>query len=314
MQIQFYKANGHDRTLAPKDLAKLRISADSLLWINGTSAEIAALPLPEALADAFAMHDPAMETVRVHDSFYTLSIPVLSFPGEESSGALSLIVGQDWLLSVGEGVATDFEAFIDHDVGETMKGKLSGSTLAVALIADHFGRVHHRIASINREIDRMEERVLTGREGRNTLQVMAVLRRQVSRLRELIDSLRGTVHALTRPDFLPEMAGEDRAHFMHLQAGFERLEDEVARVRDTVVASFDLYATRVAQDTNRLVRTLTFFTIGIGLVGALAGVFGMNFKVALFEKGEQGFFLAAWIMAGILIVTAAVALVSYRRP
>lgn len=314
MHIQFYNARGHDRALEAKDLAKVRLTADSLLWINGTADEIEALKLPIAIGGAVDSCRPGKADVRVHDAHYCVALPVLDKGGTASTSLLSLVVGQDWLCSVGDGEAADFSGLLRHDVGETMKGKLSGSTLAAALIADHFGRVHERVAVINREIDRMEERVLTGRESRNTLQVMAVLRRQASRLRELVDAYRAIVHTLNRPDFLPDMASEDKNHFAHLQAGYERLEDDVARVRDTVVASFELYATRVAQDTNRLLRTLTFFTIGIGLIGALAGIFGMNFKAALFERGESGFALATAAMASILLATTAVAFRSYRKP
>lgn len=314
MDILYYNARGHDRSLDPKELGKVRLSTNSLLWLNGTADEIEALKLPKAIAGAVDACRPRKADVQVHGDYYCIAFPVLDTGGTASTSLLSLIVGQDWLCSVGEGEATDFSDLIRHDVGETMKGKLSGSTLAAALIADHFSRVHERISTINREIDRMEERVLTGKESRNTLQVMAVLRRQASRLRELVDAYRAITHTLTRPDFLPDMAAEDKNHFAHLQAGYERLQDDVARVRDTVVASFELYATRVAQDTNRLLRTLTFFTIGIGLIGALAGIFGMNFKAALFEQGEAGFSAATMIMGAILLVTGFVAIRSYRRP
>ncbi len=314
MQIQFYNAKGHDRTLKPEELAKIRLTADSLLWINGTRAGLSKLTLPKALdapSKACRLKQPG---VQIHDHFYCVAIPALSSTGTESTTLLSMIVGQDWVCSTGEGEAIDFGDLVKHDVGDTMKGKLSGSTLAAALIAEHFGRVHERIAVINREIDRMEERVLTGKERSNTLKVMAVLRRQASRLREIVDAYRGIIHTLTRPDFVPDMANDDKTHFAHLQSGFERLEDEVSRVRDTVVASFELYATRVAQDTNRLLRTLTFLTIGIGLISALAGIFGMNFDAPVFERGHGGFVLATVVMGAILIATSIVAVYTYRKP
>ena len=314
MLIQLYDASGHDRPLAAKDLPKVRLKADSLLWINGTADEIAALTLPKSIAAAVDVIPAQSGAVQIHDAFYTLTVPVLNHTTGNEWDELLLIVGQEWLISRGGSNAADFDQLLANEVGETSKGQLSGSTMAVTLIAEHFGRVHARIAGINREVDRIEERILTASERRNTLQVMAVLRRQVSRLRTLVDAYRGLITTLTRPDFLPEIDKDDRQHFAHLLAGFERLEDEVARLRESVVESFELYATRVAQDTNRLLRTLTFLTIGIGLVGALAGVFGMNFKAALFEQGANGFYMATFVMAGILAVTGTIAVLTYRRP
>lgn len=313
MQMKYYNASGHDKTLSAKDLPLVRLKPDNLLWINGTADELAGLTFPKLIAPAAACAQAPLGLVQVHDTFYTLTVPVLSHAHDGPWDDLVLIVGQDWLISRGIGKAIEFDNLLAEEVGETLKGKLSGSSLAVTLIVDHFSRVHGRISVINREVDLIEERILTGNERSNTLQIMAVLRRQVSRLRTLVDRYRGIITAVTRPDFLPEIDEVDRQHFIHLLAGYERLEDEVARLRESVVASFDLYATRVAQDTNRMLRTLTFFTIGIGLIGALAGVFGMNFDTTLFKQGS-GFYLASTVMAAILAVTGAAALYSYRRP
>ncbi|MEO7247861.1 MAG: CorA family divalent cation transporter [Novosphingobium sp.] len=270
--------------------------------------------MPKPIRDALAEAERDEFAVRVHDDFYCFAIPVPSDHNSATSHALNLIVGEDWLVSMGEGDAIDFTEFLEHDVGETAKGKLSGSTFAAALLTQHFVRLHRNIGTIDREVDRVEESVLVTREKGNTLQVMAVLRRQASRLRELIAAYRTVIHALTRPDFLPELTAEDRSHFEHLRSAFERVEDEVLRVRETVINSFDLYSTRVAQDTNRLLRTLTFITIGIGMISALAGIFGMNFQATVLDSGQHGFMVVIGIMAIAMVITTGAAIYSYRRP
>lgn len=311
MQALLYDANGHDRSLTDDELATRPIADTCLLWLSLAPDETAAISLPAAISPALAAYDPAQPGVRLHDGFYQLNVPV---NGETEADRLGMLVAANWLVTIGEGKAVDFADFIDHDVGETMKGKLSGTTLAAALLREHFARFHQHISAIDGEVDRVEERILRAREGRNMLQVLAVLRRKVSRLRHLVGGWRPAIHALTRPDFLPELGPDDRTHLRHLESAFERLTDETARVRDAVLGSFDLYTSRVAQDTNRLLRTLTYITIGVGLVGAMAGVFGMNFKARVFDTGEIGFHTATWIMAAILATTSLVALVTYRRP
>ena len=313
MQILFYDANGHDRTLTAKELAGAKITTDTLLWVNASKAQIVKAKLPKELAAAIGEARFDDLTVRVYDTFYAFAVPVAA-DNPAPAAPVNMFVGENWLITLGEGDAVDFTDFISHDVGETMKGKLSGSTLAAALLSDYFGRIHHRVSMIDREVDRVEERVLVTREGRNTLQVMAVMRRQVSRLRHVLADYRPVIHALTRPDFLPELTDDDTKHFRYLQAGYERLEDDVNRVREAVVGSFDLYSTRIALDTNRLIRTLTFFTIGIGLVGAVAGVFGMNFQVEMFEQGQAPFAVVAVIMGLIMAITSGIALYTYRKP
>ena len=55
-------------------------------------------------------------------------------------------------------------------------------------------------------------------------------------------------------------------------------------------------------------KALTFLTAIVGLCAAIAGLMGMNFKLAFFETGLTGFA----IVTGGLLVTAAIA-VGYAR-
>jgi magnesium transporter len=56
---------------------------------------------------------------------------------------------------------------------------------------------------------------------------------------------------------------------------------------------------------------LTFFTALLGSLAVIAGVLGMNFTVAFFSSGAQGF----WITIGsmIAIVVLATAFARWRR-
>jgi len=82
----------------------------------------------------------------------------------------------------------------------------------------------------------------------------------------------------------------------------------VARARETIIGSFELYTTRVAQDTNQLVKALTIATVITGVIGCAAGVFGMNFDTPFFHSGLVGFLgvTLAMVMTSIAIVIIAV--------
>lgn len=313
MDLLYYDANGHDRQLKPEELGRIAFGESSLLWVNGEAADLSELDLPEPLAGAMGCIRGAPENVRIYDEFYTFAIPVLPPSGEAISAELVLAVGQDWLVSIGPPDATDFASVIERDVGDTMKGNLSGTTLAAALLAEHFARFHQHIAAIDAEIDKVEQRTLTGTEGRRTLSVLTVLRRRTARMRGVLSELRPIINALMRPDFLPQMTRDDREHLRHLESTFEKLSDEIVRLRETVVGSFELYATQIAQNTNRLLKALTILTLGIGLIGAGAGIMGMNFKLDWFERGAHAFVPVVVIMAILFGLTVVLALGVYRR-
>lgn len=313
MDLLYYDANGHDRQLSPAEVKDVTFDESSLLWINGEASDLDALSLAEPLAEAMRCTRRAAESVRVYEEFYHFAIPVLPPSGEAISAELELLVGQNWLISLGPSDATDFAALIERDVGDTMKGNLSGTTLAAALLAEHFARFHQHIAAIDAEIDKVEQRTLTGKEGRSTLSVLTVLRRRTARMRGVLSDLRPIINALIRPDFLPEMTREDREHLRHLEGTFEKLSDEIVRLRETVVGSFELYATQIAQNTNRLLKALTILTLGIGLIGAGAGIMGMNFKLDWFDHGASAFVPVVVIMAILFSLTVILALDAYRR-
>lgn len=313
MDLLYYDANGHDRRLDSHDLSDVAFGESSLLWLNGEEGDLRKLDLPDPLRRAMACAGRVPDNVRVYEEFYHFAIPVLPPSGEAVSAQLVLLVGQDWVVSIGPPDATDFAALIERDVGDTMKGNLSGTTLAAALMAEHFSRFHLHIAAIDGEIDKVEQRTLTGREGRNTLSVLTVLRRRTARMRQVLSELRPIVTALIRPDFLPEMTREDREHLRHLEGTFEKLSDEIVRLRETVVGSFELYATQIAQNTNRLLKALTIVTLGIGLIGAGAGIMGMNFKLDWFDHGASAFVPVVVIMAILFSLTVILALDAYRK-
>ena len=89
----------------------------------------------------------------------------------------------------------------------------------------------------------------------------------------------------------------------------DRAIDEVERCRDVVVVSFDLFTSRTSQQTNDLVKVLTFLTAIVGFCAAIAGLMGMNFKAAFFETGNTGFI----IVSGSLFAIAIASLVYARH-
>jgi Mg2+ and Co2+ transporter CorA len=96
-----------------------------------------------------------------------------------------------------------------------------------------------------------------------------------------------------------------------LIARFQRAVDEVERTRDLVVGSFELFTSRTGQQTNDLVKILTFLTAVVGFCAAVAGLMGMNFKLAFFETGMFGFSLVTGAL--LLLALIAVAYARYRE-
>lgn len=115
------------------------------------------------------------------------------------------------------------------------------------------------------------------------------VRLRVSKLRAQLSSQRAIFYGFLRPDFAQNFDRAALGPFERLVSRYERAIDEVERTRDVVVGSFDLYTSITTQQTNDLVKVLTFLTAVIGFCAAVAGLLGMNFKLPLFESGMFGF-------------------------
>ncbi|HYI42485.1 MAG TPA: CorA family divalent cation transporter, partial [Sphingomicrobium sp.] len=137
---------------------------------------------------------------------------------------------------------------------------------------------------------------------RTLLGRMVSLRRRVSRLRNLLAGQRGVFYGLSRPDLQAVSESGAASHFKILAGRFERAIDEVEHTRDLVVGSFELFASRTAQQTNELVKVLTFITVILGASAAIASLFGMNFETRFFESGDAGFYVTIGALVGLAVL------------
>jgi len=77
-----------------------------------------------------------------------------------------------------------------------------------------------------------------------------------------------------------------------------------------ILGSFELYSMRVNELTNVLIRRLTVISIVLGAIGAVAGIFGMNFDTPYSHTGERGFWI---VVLGLGTLAMAFGLVSWRK-
>ena len=105
------------------------------------------------------------------------------------------------------------------------------------------------------------------------------------------------------------VVSDEADHFRALDRRFERTIEAVDHARDLINGSFEPVTTRTAESTNHLVPRLTFVTMVLGAVGALAGVLGMNFETPYFQTGPVGF----WTVIALMGALIAGAIVLARR-
>jgi Mg2+ and Co2+ transporter CorA len=320
-----YDAKGRDQKVSLSAKTLKQIGRERLLWIDVDSRDAAEL---EQVAQALGLSDDCLANLieprgaRLQNFGTYIQVAVETAPAivdmeafaRQPSGSptkphmrLDFVINKGWLLTVHDGEIEFIRAFRAQERAETTIGSLTTHDFAASLLDLHLEAYFQEVARIEGLIDKLDEQALTRPSSKSLLGRMVSLRRRVSRLRTLLSAQRPVFYGLSRPDLQNIAQAGASSHFQILASRFERAIDEVEHTRDLVVGSFELFASRTAQQTNELVKVLTFLTAVIGFCAAIAGVFGMNFETGFFASGDFGFYFTIAMLFAIIVVSAMIA-------
>jgi magnesium transporter len=315
LKAYLYDASGHDHEI---DLAtgKLpQLAQDRILWVELTGrrqSEIALLGEMLGLEPATVSALEGSLTVSLSnfgDYFHCGVVAVRPAAEKRGNGApipstvgLDLVVGKNWLLTVVDDEIEFLRLFRERDRGETLIGKLSSGTLAASFLDWHLTAYLDALEALEGWLDLLDVRLLASKAtDRSLLKNVVEGRRFVSRMRRNLAPQRVVFYGLARPDFALVAGTEAGEAFRALERRYDRVLDAVEHSRELVRGSFDLFTTRIAESTNVLIRRLTFVSLALGGIGAVAGVFGMNFDTPYTESGTAGFWLVIISLAALVV-------------
>lgn len=301
-ETYFFDAAGRDKRVTLSDKILRNVKPQQLIWIDAERNDEGAitdaakiLSIDEETLKALLM-DKARTQLTQFDGYFTFSAQLPPKTGRQDA-RLDFVIAQTWLLTVRDCEIPYLAAFRDQDRAEAYHGHLTPAALAASLLDRHLDSFQLEIADIQHAIDKIDNDILTEGETRPPLRNLSRLHRQCAQIRRLLAEHRPLFHGLLRADFSIMADDQDSVFFRDLEQHFELTEQMLDRTREMVVGSFELYSTRTAQDTNELLKALTITTVIIGSVGAIAGVFGMNFETPYSESGSMGFYVTVGAMA-----------------
>jgi Mg2+ and Co2+ transporter CorA len=326
IKAYFYDANGADREAELEDKLPA-IASDQLLWIDITGREEGEL---DRVANLLSLENSSIGELQSSRRAFNLGnygqyvmFDVLTLcpkedrvrgkvPRTPQSMRLDFVFSDKWLLTVhdeGVGFLEDFRA---QDRGETLIGQLSPASLAAALLDLHLSGYLAAIEVLETFVDGLDVRLLGKRALRDDLLAQLVVgSRYVASLRRMLAAQRTVFYGLSRPDFTIVAASNAAPHFAALERHFDRALDAIEHARELMKGSFELLSARVSETTNVLIRRLTFISLMLGAIGAVAGVFGMNFQTRYTSSGEEGFWIVIGALALLAIVSGGISL--YRK-
>ena len=315
INVTLYDAHGHDREIKLTGGLVKGLTEDQLLWIDVEGEDAGQLTL---IAEALDVPGRALDRITdLERPPYLDNYPeyfgfAVDAPDEEHGDRkkgtqLGFLVGGRWLLTVHQRPVDYLTEFKAQDKGETLIGALSPAMLTVSLLDWHLTQYFAEVARIEDAVDELDETILAEGTQREVLDRIVAIRARVSRLRGQLATQRPIFYGFSRPDFAQRFDDRTADAFRPMADRYDRAIDEIERSREVVVGSFELFTSMTTQQTNDLVKALTFLTAIIGLCAAIAGLLGMNFELPFFKTGMHGFIIVTVGLTGMALLSLVIA-------
>jgi Mg2+ and Co2+ transporter CorA len=314
-----FDAEGADREVEPTPDAVPARGADQLLWVDvdaRSEADLAGvvelLGLNPALLRQLS-DDVDRSSLTQYPDHIHLSLETMEPPGSGGRRGdvvrpvrqtLDLVAGAEWVLTVHDGPLAATDRLLEGMKGETRLGALEAADFLAAIVDSVIVGYHRTVEAFEREIDAVDELALRARRKDDVLGHVVDLRRRIGSVRRALAPQREAFAPLARPDLaLHEELGRP---WPELLGRLERALDAAEGLRESLLGTYDIYMGRLAQRSNDVMKALTVLSAILLPSVVLAGVMGMNFKVAFFDESSY-FFVVIAAMGAMAVAILAIA-------
>jgi magnesium transporter len=276
----------------------------SVTWVDIEGVhDIAAL---ERIGHCFGLHPLVMEDIlntdqrpKIEDygDYLYIVLRMLtngSETGEVSSEQVSLILGENFVLSIQEGAKGDVFEPVRTRI-RSSKGqirKLGADYLAYSLIDAVVDNYFIILEKIGERVELLEETLISD-PGPETLHLIHNLKRELIYLRKSVWPLREVVSGMQRRDSI--LIREGTGYYLRdVYDHTIQVIDTVETFRDMLSGMLDIYLSSISNRTNAVMKVLTVIATIFMPLTWLAGIYGMNFR-HMPELSWQYGYLAVWL-------------------
>ena len=215
-------------------------------------------------------------------------------------GEVHAFIGSSWLVTVhwedSPALAESAKRFAARP---DSAGKTAGALLYTILdsVVDGYFPVLDRLSD---RIDGLEDRIIAGRQDRETLRMVLRIKRELLELRRILAPMRDVANAFLRRD---NAAIDDPSlpYYADLYDHLVRILDQLDLLRDLVAAALDANLSVTSNNLNAVMKRLTAVTVILILPTIVAGIYGMNFRHMPELDWILGYPFAIGIMAVVMI-------------
>jgi magnesium/cobalt transport protein CorA len=244
-----------------------------------------------------------------HNGIIQLAVIVLRREPDLEPMTLHCLVGPNWVVTLHHGELDLVDEFNKPFHGETRLGDLDGPAFLSLVLDWQLSGYFEIIEGLQGDIDHLDEDLLSkSPDEESFLDRLQEFRRRVRALRNTLSAHREVLGMLSHPRSDAVVGAEATRDYQRLEDRLQQAIEAVDTTREMIVGSFDIFMTRTAQTTNDIMKRLTIVSVLLLPAGVIAGIMGMNYKVAIFEWSWM-----FWVTIGLMLALAGVTLVVAKR-
>ena len=319
IHVMSYGAAGVQEQEVPTLAAAMPLPpAPAVTWINVDG--LTRLDIVEMAGHYFDIHPLVLEDILTLDQrakfedyghYAFVVAKMLYYQGAAENvrvEQVSIILGENYVISFLEDEGDVFGPVRERI--RSGKGRIcqqGADYLAYALLDAVVDSYFDVLERIGEHIEGLEDKLIT-HPGREPLQAIHRLKRDIIFLRKAVWPLREVVAALERGES-PLIQPATEVYLRDVYDHTVQLIDTIETFRDMLAGMLDIYLSSISNRTNEVMKVLTIIaTIFIPLT-FLAGVYGMNFKY-MPELSRPWAYPLLWL---IMISVGVTMLILFRR-
>jgi len=291
----------------------------TVTWINIDG--IQQTDILEKIGSCFSLHPLVMEDIlnteqrpkiENYGEYLYLVLKMLYYDDAAnivSTEQISLIVGQNYVISFQEGIEGDVFGHVRERL-RNEKGrarKLGSDYLAYSLVDAIVDNYFAIIEKLGENIEVIEEKLVTN-PTTQTLHEIHNLKREMIYLRKAVWPLREVISSLERGE-TPLIHDATRLYLRDVYDHTIQVIDTTETYRDMVSGMLDIYLSSISNRLNAVMKVLTIIATIFMPLTFIAGVYGMNFKHMPELEWRYGYFLI-W---GVMILIGVFMLIYFRK-
>ena len=281
----------------------------TVTWINVDS--IHQIEILEKLGECYGLHPLVLEDILNTDQrpkmenytdYLYIVLKMLYYKGNRkgiTSEQISLIVGQNFVISFQEGIEGDVFGQVRERIKDNKSRirKMGADYLAYSLIdaiVDNYFGILERLGD---DIELLEEKLVASQTAQ-TLQEIHLLKREMIFLRRAIWPLREVISNIERSES-PLIKDSTRIYLRDVYDHTVQVIEAAETFREMVSGMLDIYLTSMSNRMNAVMKVLTIIATIFMPLTFIAGIYGMNFKYMPELEWRLGYPAVWLIMLGI---------------